>query len=294
VHGQPRFPGREYREFTNYQKADPAEHINSLAKFSQIASHLAPTAVEYQYLLNPTLRHPDIHHRNIFVDKDLQVSCLIDWQYCSAVPLFLQAGVLDFFANFQDEDSVRLKEPKLPTNLSTLSESEQLEATERFRRHHLHFYYFGGAHKFNNNHYKALRLKSTALKQHLCFNSSAPWQGNNIPLRAALIEATLKWDTLTLESTDATVPCPISFSETEIAECLRINADQDNIDEKLEIVRERVGISTDGWIPLEMYDHAVAENHALKDELLSWVTEGERRVVLQHWPLDDHEEDELS
>ena len=80
----------------------------------------------------------------------------------------------------------------MPESSLILSEPEWLEAVERFRRRHLHFYYFGGAHKFNNNHYKALRLKSTALKQHLCFNSSAPWQGNNVPLRVFLIEATLK------------------------------------------------------------------------------------------------------
>jgi len=35
-------------------------------------------------------------------------------------------------------------------------------------------------------------------------------------------------------------------------------------------------------VPLDMYDHAVAENQRLKDELLAEVTEEERKVVLEH------------
>lgn len=244
-----------------------------------------------QYLLNPTLRHPDLNPRNIFVDRDLQISSLIDWQHCSAVPLFLQAGVPDSFANFGDEDSVRLKKPQLPENLSSLSEADRSETIERYRKRHLHFYYFGGAHKFNHNHYKALRLTTTALKQRLCFHSSAPWQGNNIPLKAALIEATLKWASLTSDSANLSVACPISFTEAEIAHCLYINAAQDNINKKLDILRERIGISIDGWVPLDMYDQAVAENQILKKELLLAATKEETRVVLQHWPFDDHAED---
>ena len=90
------------------------------------------------------------------------------------------------------------------------------------------------------------------------------------------------------------MPCPISFSEAEAAKWLRISAAQDNVDEKLDILRDRLGIGMDGWVPLEIYDHAVAENQRLKDELLADATEEERRIVLQYWPFDDHAEDGLS
>jgi hypothetical protein len=269
------------------------EQIESLQKYLSITSHFLPTRPEFHYLLKPTLRHPDINPRNIFVDKELQITSLIDWQHASAVPLFLQAGVPTTFANFGDEESLQMKVPKLPDNLSALSESEQLEAIEKFRRRNVHFFYVGGAFKFNNPHYTAIRLPSVWLKQRLCFNASAPWQGNPIPLKAALINAMLTWDKLTAESADATA-CPISFSESEIAECLRINAGQENIDEKLEILREQIGISTDGWTPLERYDGAVAENEATKERLLADETEEEKKIVLEHWPFDDHSENGLS
>ena len=112
MHAQPRFPAREYREFSNYQKSDPAEHIESLQKYLKIAPYLLPTSAEDQYLLKPTLRHPDLNPRNIFVDSGLQISSLTDWQHCSTAPLFLQAGVPGDFANFGDEDSVQLKKPE--------------------------------------------------------------------------------------------------------------------------------------------------------------------------------------
>jgi hypothetical protein len=77
-------PARQYREFANYQKVDPSEHIDTFEKYFQTAPYLALTAAEYQYLLRPTLRHPDINPRSIFVNKDLQISSLIDWQDCSS------------------------------------------------------------------------------------------------------------------------------------------------------------------------------------------------------------------
>lgn len=161
-----------------------------------------------------------------------------------------------------------------------------------YRRRHLHFYYFGGASKFNNIHYKALRLPSTALKQRLCFNASSPWQGNPIPLKAALIEAIQNWDMLTAELAEKSSQCPIAFSEDEVAECQRINAAQDSIDEKISLLREFLGIGEDGWVSYEDYDRAVAENEKLKDELLRDASAEDRRLSLQHWPFDDHSEDE--
>ena len=74
---------------------------------------------------------------------------------------------------------------------------------------------------------------------------------------------------LRLESADAIIPCPVSFSEGEIAECWRISMAQEYIDEKLEKIRARIGINTDSWVPLRRYDHALAGNPKLKEELLA-------------------------
>ncbi|KAI4223183.1 MAG: hypothetical protein L6R36_005624 [Xanthoria steineri] len=33
------------------------------------------------------LQHPDLNVNNLFFDQDLNITCIIDWQFCSAVPL---------------------------------------------------------------------------------------------------------------------------------------------------------------------------------------------------------------
>ncbi|KAI9708771.1 MAG: hypothetical protein M1820_003726 [Bogoriella megaspora] len=72
AYGQPRFPARGYRELTKDKKSEPLEHVESLRIYLQAISHIMPTAAEHQYLLRPTIRHPDLNPRNIFIDKDLQ------------------------------------------------------------------------------------------------------------------------------------------------------------------------------------------------------------------------------
>jgi hypothetical protein len=280
-----------YREINNYQKSIPEDQIKLLEKFLQITPYLVPTALEYQDLLKPTLCHPDLNPQNIFVDENLKITSLIDWQHCSATPLFLETGVPDAFKNFGDAESVQLKKPALPLNFSSLSAEDQAQATEQYRQRHLHFYYFAGASKFNKIHYKPLRLLSTALKQRLCFNASLPWQGNPNALKASLIRATQRWDTLTAESVDKGMKCPISFTEEEVEECLQIDEEQDLVDKKVDLLRETLGIGKDGWISTKDYDFAVAENQRLKKELLKDTLEEERGKTLEHWPFDDHLED---
>jgi hypothetical protein len=201
--------------------------------------------------------------------------------------------VPDAFANFGNDESIQLKKPALPPNFSSLPAEDQTQATELYRRRHLHFFYYGGASKFNNIHYKALQSPSTAVKQSLCFNASSPWQGNTIPLKAVLMQVTHSWDTLTAESFKKGSDCPISFAEDEVAKCLRINASQDTIDENVSLLRESIGIGEDGWVSTEDYDRAVVENQRLKDELLKDASDEERRLSLQHWPFDDHTEREI-
>lgn len=99
---------------------------------------------------------------------------------------------------------------------------------------------------------------------------------------------------LTSEYLGRSVTCPISFTDAEIEECLRISAAQDNIDEKLEILRGRSGVSKDGWVPFERYDNAVAENTVLKEELLAEAMDAERTEVLQVWLFINHSEDGFS
>ena len=86
-YARPRFPfGRLYREFRNYNKADPTEHITSLKNYIQIAPFLIPKDRESH---RPIIRHSDLHPPNIFVSDDFKIVGMIDWQHCFVLPLLL-------------------------------------------------------------------------------------------------------------------------------------------------------------------------------------------------------------
>lgn len=85
--------------------------MTTLEKYLKIAPYLVPSD---KSLHKPTLRHPDLQPNNIFVSKDLDIVGLIDWQYCSALPLFLAAGIPQYIQNYDSEESLRFIPPKLP------------------------------------------------------------------------------------------------------------------------------------------------------------------------------------
>ena len=289
AYARPRLPFViPHRELHDYQKVSPADHITSVEKYLQIAPHLVPIGDEY--LLRPTLSHPDLQPHNIFVAKDFTITGIIDWQHCSVLPLVLQAGVPEYFQNFNDEESLRLKKPSLPQSFDNMSESEQAQALEQYRRRELHYYYFVATYKFNKPHYDALLLDSTMAKQKLHQFASAPWEGDNISLKAELIRAVQNWKVLTAKKSGEIPLCPIEFSDAEIDECLRLEAEQHHLDLQMEKIRDRIGIGSDGWTSEARYKDALEENEHVKKEALDGEGDDVRKEILENWPWDDHEE----
>ena len=288
THARPRLPYIiPHRELYDYQKVSPAEHVANVEKYLQIAPHLVPSNEDY--LLRPTLRHPDFQPRNIFVADDFTITGVIDWQHCSVLPLILQAGIPEYFQNFGDNESLRLKKPSLPESFNNISDADQAQALEQYRRRQLHYYYFVATYKYNKPHFDALCLDSTMPKQKLQQYASTPWEGDNITLKAELIRAVKNWPALTAGK-DGNVPaCPIHFLDEEAEQCLRIEAEQNHIDLQMEKIRDRIGISTDGWTSNERYEDALEENEHVKAEALDGEDEATRNEILENWPFDDHE-----
>ena len=97
----------------------------------------------------PTIRHPDLQPRNIFVSESFEVTGLIDWQHSGVMPLFLQCRIPKDFQNYGDDISESLVEPKLPAKLDDLDSITQARELELFRRRRLHFYYRAAASRYN-------------------------------------------------------------------------------------------------------------------------------------------------
>jgi hypothetical protein len=89
-------------------------------------------------------------------------------------------------------------------------------------------------------------------KQKLVQYASAPWEGDNIKPKAELIRAARNWPALTMGEDDEAPECPIRFSKNEEERCIRIEAEKNFIDVYMEKIRDRIGISTDGWTSNDM------------------------------------------
>lgn len=84
--------------------------------------------------------------------------------------------------------------------------------------------------------------------------------------------------------------CPITFSDTEVEECLRLEAEQNHLDIQMEKIRVRIGNGSDGWAATERYEDALEENEYIKAEALEGADNETKKEILQNWPWDDHEE----
>ncbi|EEH04098.1 phosphotransferase enzyme family protein [Histoplasma capsulatum G186AR] len=300
-YGKPRFPfERAYREATNYRKSVPEEHMATLEKYLKIAPYLVP---KDKSLHRPILRHPDLQPNNIFVSKDLDIIGLIDWQYCSALPIFLAAGIPQYIQNYDDEESLHFIPPKLPKTLDEMSAHERSTALEQFRRRHLHFYYLGFTQRFNPSHFHALdHDRSHLLKRKTFTHAGDPWEGNNIQLKADLVHMVQNWDKVVTSAdaeggggTDAVVPpCPITFDLSEAQDTLRIEKEYEKTDSQLSLIRDAIGVSIDGWTSNEMFEDAIARAKEFKKMAIDSVSDNkiDQEMTEKHWPFDDFVEDE--
>lgn len=146
-------------------------------KYLALAPYLLPKDANSP-LNRPTLGHPGtlFHetHRteltkqtltpnNIFISPDSgAISCIIDWQHTTIELRLLVAKYPRAFENLDIEQSLELKEPKLPADYETLSAEEKLEADELYGRRLIFYYYriFNG--HLNKAHTQALRDPSFA------------------------------------------------------------------------------------------------------------------------------------
>lgn len=90
----------------------PEEHLRLLDMYDSVAQHFIPLDSRF---LRPTMAHLNSTQSNIFLsqkalsrDGSIEISAVIDWQYTSALPLYLTAAIPRFIAqstanNVQDE-----------------------------------------------------------------------------------------------------------------------------------------------------------------------------------------------
>ncbi|RMZ82994.1 hypothetical protein DV737_g1818, partial [Chaetothyriales sp. CBS 132003] len=288
-YGRPLFPfNRMQREIFNLEKQQPSVHVDSLRKYLQISSSLIPEGS--RELIRPILRHPDLRPSNIFVSDDYEITSLIDWQSTTALPLFLHTGIPDNLDNSVDPVSRSLETPRMPDGLSASDEDSRLEQLELFHKRHLHYLYITETSKRNRIHYEALTLPFSVGRRKLYDLSSAPWQGDNIPLRSSLMFMRQQWLQIAARPD---VPCPIAFAEEEEQACFRLDELEREVAEQLRGSMEMLGLGPEGWVSSDNYEAAKEAIGRMKEMCLEQAeTECEKTAIKDHWVYDDMDEDE--
>jgi hypothetical protein len=278
--GRPLFPmDRMRRETFHLEKQQPSVHLDSLQKYLQISKHLVPQADSK--LLRPIIRHPDLRPSNIFVSDDFEITSIIDWQSSVILPLYLQSGIPPDLDDSADPAS------RTTTELSAAEEQERLDSLAKIQLHH--FYMTETA---NNNpiHFDALTLPFSIGRRKIFQLSSAPWQGDNIPLRSSLIF--VKQNRNKICASPGT-PCPITFTDEEERGCLRLDELEQDAEEQLRASEAMLGLGPEGWVSHENYEPAQAAIARMKEMCLEQAeSEYERTVIKDHWVYDDMDEDE--
>jgi len=127
------------------------------------------------------------------------------------------------------------------------------------------------------------------LRRRLFCYASDPWEGETLPLKVALIQATKNWKALTREG----LPCPIAFDPKDARETMKLDAEQREADEFLEAFQDMIGLGPEGWVPVERYEEAMTLSKKLKEAgLAAAESEEERAQISAHWLLDDIDEEE--
>lgn len=243
----------------------PADHIQNLFNYLKIAEHLAPQDTNMN---RPIICHPDLQPNNIFVSDSMDIVGVIDWQHTSVLPLFLHAGIPNQLQNYGDDESEELIAPRFPNNFAELDPQAQDQAKEVYRRRQLHFFYIGYTARLNEEHWNAMRLDHIVLRQKLFQHAGAPWEGDNVTLKADLIQAMKVWPELTVDNEGKVPGCPLTYSANEIEHCLHLDSEQRDANNKLETSRQWIGINVDGWVPSDHYEKAKEPNQKFKSEVL--------------------------
>ncbi|KFY97854.1 hypothetical protein V500_01898 [Pseudogymnoascus sp. VKM F-4518 (FW-2643)] len=236
-------------------------------------------------------RRFDLNPTNIFVSDSCEVSCIIDWQHTTVLPLLLAAGNPPLFENPDSTPPKDYAAPTLPENYASLNPDEKEYADELHRRRMLFYLYMIFNGKDNKDHLAALCTPLLAQRQHLIDRAGMPWTGNTVTLKGALMRVVDGWGLLALEG-HGEVECPIGFSDEDAAAFYELEKNWFNANILVEHWRSVLdGMSEDGWVRSEVFEGAVEKNRALKKEWYDMSEDDEDRALVEgFWPFDDREE----
>ncbi|KAI9045164.1 kinase-like domain-containing protein [Aspergillus affinis] len=248
----------------NIVKGDisPGIYLDLLQKFLSLAPYILPEDRESPMNM-PTMRHPDLNPSNVFVLDSCEISCIVDWQHSSILPLILTAGNPPLFKNPDSEPPASLEKPSLSDDYNSLGPEERSKTEELHRRRMLFYLYMVFNGRDNKAHLEALRYPLLPFRQHLVDRAGRQWSGNVITLKRALIRLTERWEQL--GNNLKKKPCPVNFNEEESEEFYRVEKDWFKATILLEHWRSLLDdLGEDGRVRNEAYEAVMETTRRLR------------------------------
>ncbi|OJD10857.1 hypothetical protein ACJ73_09674 [Blastomyces percursus] len=268
----------------------PEIYVHLLDRYLSICPYLLPEDPAHS-MNQPTLRHPDLNPTNIYVSDSCEVSCIIDWQHTTILPLLLAAGNPTLFEKPDSEPPKDYSKPTLPEDYESFGPDEKSQADELYRRQMLFYLCMIFNAKDNKPHFNALHCPMLMLIQHLVDRAGRPWSGNIVTLKGALLRVINSWDTL-MSIRSQKAPCPFRFDPDDEKDFYQLEENWFKSNLLVEHWRSLLDdVGQDGWVQNESFERVMEVNKQLKK---LWIDEGEDeedvRSVENFWPFQDHEE----
>jgi hypothetical protein len=190
--------------------------------------------------------------------------------------MFLLAGIPRQLQNHHDLGLQSMTPPSSSENLVETQQSEEMECYRR-RLRVVHYHYVKSTEKYNKLHYAALADPIGLFRRRLFHHASDPWNGETLALKVALIDATQNWETVT----GGGAPCPVVFDPTDVTETRELDKGQREVDADLAECQAVIGHGSEGWVPVEFYEEAMARSRQLKKAALAAVESEEERAQVE-------------
>jgi len=193
--------------------------------------------------------------------------------------MFLYAGIPQRFQNHGDGASQSMTPPSLPENLEELNEAERANEEYLYHCRLVHYHYVTSTKECNQLHHAALIDQLYVLCGRLFLHAGGPWEGESSDLKAALIQATKKWE----ELMGSGVPCPLEFDAGDLHEMTVLNEKLSQANKGFEFIQSNCGVGEEGWVATEDYEFAMAFLKDMKKALRGAESAKEWEEIMSHW-----------
>ncbi|KAH8679545.1 kinase-like domain-containing protein [Tricladium varicosporioides] len=271
------------------------EHLRLLNISEKVIKELIKSPV-IQNVASPTLLHPDIHKRNIYVSEEDPscVTAIIDWQSTSIEPAFVYANETPDLAEDPTADLPILKNllsltednssKAIATEETTVESPEEVATRKRHEkdvwtcRQTFEVLLKGYVPKLH----KARAMDQTLLRPFRYCDAS--WRDSVAALRQELIELSQQWAELGLHGS-----CPYQPTLDELADHAKQYEDFESTQQLKIFLNRALDADSDGWVPAENWETARKEHKILFSQWMESIKEsgGSESYARKLWPFDD-------